>query len=584
MSPEPTITGQLEEDLSSSQPLADLDFTLRGAKLIGYDSGGLPVYKYEQSFTTDASGRVDVENIEWDSYDIIVDDVVEGYDLKAVDPPDPIALLPNTTQQVNIFFKGNETYSTRVKVLDVNGDPIENANVLFEYAATGYSESGTTPSYGQVFFSPLTAVTYNLTVTKTGYDNNVSTVDVDEDEVVTVTMIEEGGSPPPPTAPNAPTITGFSSITETSMLISWIDNANNEDEYRVYRNTVNIKPGTALVTIAANSTNYPASGLTCGTTYYWWIEAYNTTGSADDTDSQATGSCVTPPDTPTNLQFSSIDETSMDLTWTDNATDEDGYRVYRSLSNTKPGTPLTSLSANTTSYSATGLTCNTTYYWWVEAYNTAGASDVTNSQITNSCAPTQAFFDRFTESSNTNLDDHTPDLGTGWTQIIEVISNGTSSLRVRASSDRLQRNTCSYSEGALYATDDTIPSADYEVRVQQLNGDTGDDANILAARIQDSNNMYVLRWNESGAYLHKRVGGTWSTIAGPAGGISDGSTVILKVQGTTISAIDDSNTILSVTDSSHSSAGKAGVGMGAVVVSGDDCSSQRLDDFEVYTY
>lgn len=583
LSPEPTTSGQLEEDLSSSQPLADVTFTLRGSKLIGYDSGGLPVYKYLQVHTTDGTGRVDVANVEWDSYDVIVDDVVEGYDLKAVDPPDAIALLPNTTQQVNLFFKGDETYSSRIKVLDVDGDPIENASVLFEHAASSYSELETTPSYGQSFFSPLTEVTYDLTVTKTGFDDNLSTVVVDEDEVVTVTLIEEGGSPPPPTAPDAPTITGFSSIAQTSMLISWLDNADNEDEYRVYRNTTNSKPGTPLVTLAANSTNYPASGLTCGTTYYWWIEAYNATGTADDTDSQATSNCLTPPAAPTNLVFSNIDEDAMDLGWTDNATDEDGYRIYRDLTSTKPGTPLTTLSADASSYPATGLTCNTTYHWWVEAYNAAGSSDVTDSQATNACAPTQVFFDTFTESSNTILDSHTPDVGTGWTQIIEVINSGTSRLRVRANVDQLRRNTCYTSEGALYEADDVISSADYEVRVRQVNGDIGDDPSILAARIQDPNNMYVLRWNESAAYLHKRVGGVWTTIAGPAGGISDGSTVILKVDGTTISAIDDSNTILSVTDSSHSAAGKAGVGMGAVVVSGDDCSSQRLDDFEVYT-
>lgn len=580
LSPEPSVSGNLEENLSSSQPLANVTFTLRGAKLIGYDGGGNPVYKYEQTHTTDGSGTVTISSVEWDSYDVFIDDVVEGYDIKGIDPPDPIALLPNTTQQVNIFFKADETRSARIKVLDVDGNPIEDAQVLLEHVGTSYSELDTTPSYGQVFFSPLSALTYDITVTKSGYDNAVDTVTVADDEVVTITMIEEGGAPPPPSAPDAPTITGFSSITETSMLMSWFDNADNEDGYYIYRNTTNSKPGTSLVTLAANSTNYPATGLTCGTTYYWWTEAYNATGSADDTDFETTSACLTPPDAPTNLQFSSIDEDSMYLTWTDNASDEDEYRVYRNTTNSKPGTPLTTLSANTTTYSATGLTCNTTYYWWIEAYNTAGTGEVSGSATTDACAPTQVFFDQFTEGWSTELSSHTPDVGSGWTQIY---GGSGSTLRVYGTWNRLERNTCGSNEGSLYQTTNTLPSADYEVSVRQVNGDTGDDANILAARIQDINNMYVFRWNESAGYLHKRVGGTWTTIAGPSGGISDGSTVILKVQGSTISVIDDYTTILSVTDTSFGSAGRAGVGMGGVVVSSDDCSSQRLDDFEVYT-
>jgi hypothetical protein len=55
----------------------------------------------------------------------------------------------------------------------------------------------------------------------------------------------------------------------------------------------------------------------------------------------------------------------------------------------------------------------------------------------------------------------------------------------------------------------------------------------------------------------------------------------LKVLGTVISVQDDGLQIVSVNDSSISSAGKAGVGMGAVQNATDDLSAQQLDNFTV---
>ncbi len=147
--------------------------------------------------------------------------------------------------------------------------------------------------------------------------------------------------------------------------------------------------------------------------------------------------------------------------------------------------------------------------------------------------------------------------------------------------DRLDRDTCGRSDGALYRIKNQITASNYEVSVTQLNGDTGDDYNILAARIQDANNMYAAKWNERRSYLYKRVNGIWTQLAGPTSGISDGSTVTLKVQGVSISLLDDGVTKLSASDNSISSGGYAGVGMGAVITNGDDCSSQRLDNFQV---
>lgn len=73
-----------------------------------------------------------------------------------------------------------------------------------------------------------------------------------------------------------------------------------------------------------------------------------------------------PTATPSNLLFSAITKISMTLNWTDNATNEVGYAIYRSTDNVNfiyAGEAI----ANATSMNITGLLPSTTYYWQVHA-------------------------------------------------------------------------------------------------------------------------------------------------------------------------------------------------------------------------
>ncbi|WP_210513925.1 alpha-amylase family glycosyl hydrolase [Hymenobacter terricola] len=80
------------------------------------------------------------------------------------------------------------------------------------------------------------------------------------------------------------------------------------------------------------------------------------------------------PKAPTGLNLAQASPTSASLTWTDNSTRESGYKIYWSTSATKPGTPNATTAANASSYTATGLSVQTTYNFWVEAYSANGSS------------------------------------------------------------------------------------------------------------------------------------------------------------------------------------------------------------------
>lgn len=84
----------------------------------------------------------------------------------------------------------------------------------------------------------------------------------------------------------------------------------------------------------------------------------------------------TVPAAPSGLLASATSATAIGLTWADNANNETGYYIERSLDGTT-FSQIASVGANTTSYSNTGLSASTKYYYRVRAYNTAGNSAYT---------------------------------------------------------------------------------------------------------------------------------------------------------------------------------------------------------------
>lgn len=85
----------------------------------------------------------------------------------------------------------------------------------------------------------------------------------------------------------------------------------------------------------------------------------------------------TPPAAPSNLAAVTVSTSEIDLTWTDNSDNEDGFRVRRSTDNVTFD-EIVVTAANATSYSDTGLTGNTTYYYKVKATGPAGGSGYTS--------------------------------------------------------------------------------------------------------------------------------------------------------------------------------------------------------------
>jgi hypothetical protein len=90
-----------------------------------------------------------------------------------------------------------------------------------------------------------------------------------------------------------------------------------------------------------------------------------------------TGTSPTAPAAPSNLAATTISRTRIDLTWSDNSSNETGFKIERSTNGTS-FSQIATVGAGVTSYANTGLRRNRLYYYRVRAYNSVGNSNYSN--------------------------------------------------------------------------------------------------------------------------------------------------------------------------------------------------------------
>ena len=130
-----------------------------------------------------------------------------------------------------------------------------------------------------------------------------------------------------------------------------------------------------LTTLDNVTSTFSSTGLTEGTRYYFKVCAY--TGSLLS-DFCAPANDCTIPSAPSSLTATKISDTEIDGSFTANSTHRDGHRVYISSNGGSTYTLDQTLTGATNTFSATGLTGGTRYYFKTLAYKGNQVSTYSN--------------------------------------------------------------------------------------------------------------------------------------------------------------------------------------------------------------
>ncbi len=209
--------------------------------------------------------------------------------------------------------------------------------------------------------------------------------------------------------PPAPTGLSFTDVTDTTLTISWTDNANgtdNEEDSFVVRYGLISGTYTSSTSVGNDVTSTAVSNLSPNQAYYFVVEASNNGGTSTSTESSTT-TLRAAPAAPSFSSFSAITSSTLTINWTNNTTANDLEDSFVINYGTAAGVYSASTTANqgATSVTLTGLSVNTTYYLQVVAINVSGEGSMTEQSTSTlmriSDAPTGLSFSNVTNDAIT---------------------------------------------------------------------------------------------------------------------------------------------------------------------------------------
>ncbi|MFO1457880.1 MAG: metallophosphoesterase [Verrucomicrobiota bacterium] len=269
--------------------------------------------------------------------------------------PSNLTALPSGSTAVNLRWMDNATNETGFRV-ERSPNGVDWTGV----ASPGTDSTSYTDSAG---LKPGSTYWYKVRAFNSAGDSSDATP-------VSVTL--------PVTLPAAPSSLTARAYASNSIYLTWIDTANNESGFLVERST-NAVDWVQIRTLSADTTNYfNSAGVTAGIMYSYRIRSYNTAGNSAYSGVASATIPTSLPAAPINLIASSPRTATVNLNWTDMASNEDGFKVERSF-NGVDWTQINTTGVNVTFYSnSAGVVSGTQIRYRVRAYNALGNSPYSN--------------------------------------------------------------------------------------------------------------------------------------------------------------------------------------------------------------
>lgn len=180
------------------------------------------------------------------------------------------------------------------------------------------------------------------------------------------------------TLPAAPSGLIASASGSTAINLSWTDNSTDEINFVIQRSFTANSGFTSIATLPSNTTFYNNVGLAGSTSYFYRVQAVNSAGSSDWSNTASATTMAGLPNSPSGLSAVAAGSSSINLSWTDNSNDETEFVLQRSTDAGVGFSNIATLPFNSTSFTDEGLEVSTTYYYRVQAINTVGTSAWSN--------------------------------------------------------------------------------------------------------------------------------------------------------------------------------------------------------------
>ena len=322
------------------------------------DSGWTDAYDSNLRATTNPAANVDYYlDVDW----VEVRPITTATPVPAPAAPGNLVVTAASTSQINLTWTDNSTNESGFKI-----ERSTDGSTFTPLATTGAGTTG----YSDTGLSASTTRYYRVYAYNTGGNSAASNTA----SATTLALIPAAPTGLQATAGNAQVTLSWSAVIGAA-------------DYNVKRAAISGGPYTAIASVVT-TTGYTDTSVTNGISYFYVVTAVNVSGESADS-SQAVATPQLPPAAPTNLTATATSTSQINLTWTDNSTNESGFKIERSSDSTT-FSQIATPEAGTISYNDTSVAASTTRYYRIYAYNVGGNSTASNTANATTLTPPPA--------------------------------------------------------------------------------------------------------------------------------------------------------------------------------------------------
>ncbi|MGQ0644992.1 MAG: fibronectin type III domain-containing protein [Elusimicrobiota bacterium] len=300
----------------------------------------------------------------------------------------------------NLAVSGNFTFTTSGATADTTAPTISSVaagsitsnSATITWTTNEASDSqvqyGTTTAYGSataINTSMVTAHSMALSGLQAGktYNYRVKSRDAAGNLATSgnFTFTTTGGTAD--TTPPAISAVSAGSLTSNSAAIKWTTNEASNSQVQ-YGTTTAYGSATAINTSMVTAHSMNLTGLLAGKTYNYRVKSRDAAGNlaVSGNFTFATPATTPPPAAPASLTAYPSQVDGIDLGWTDNSTNESGFKIERKAYGTTAYAQIATTGVNIRTYRDTAAVPGAVYYYRVRAYNSGGNSAYSNEALT----------------------------------------------------------------------------------------------------------------------------------------------------------------------------------------------------------